>query len=45
MENKTLKQFIANIADKNYKQASTFLQKIVEDKLKIRIKRDLAEKK
>lgn len=45
MENQNLKQFIANIADKNYKQASTFLQKVVEDKLKSRIKQDLAEKK
>ena len=45
MENKNLKQFIANIADKNYKQANTFLQKVVEDKLKIRIKQDLIEKK
>ena len=45
MENKNLKQFIANVADKNYKQASTFLQKVVEDKLKNRIKQDLAEKK
>jgi hypothetical protein len=45
MENKNLKQFIANIADKNYKQASTCLQKVVEDKLKSRIKQDLNEKK
>lgn len=45
MENQNLKQFIANIADKNYKQASTFLQKVVEDKLKNRIKQDLIEKK
>jgi len=45
MENQNLKQFIANIADKNYKQANTFLQKVVEDKLKNRIKQDLIEKK
>ena len=45
MEKQNLKQFIANIADKNYKQASTFLQKVVEDKLKNRIKQDLIEKK
>lgn len=45
MENQNLKQFIANITDKNYKQASTFLQKVVEDKLKNRIKQDLIEKK
>ena len=45
MEDKNLKQFIANIADKNYKQANTFLQKVVEDKLKNRIKQDLVEKK
>ena len=45
MEDKNLKQFIANIADKNYKQANTFLQKVVEDKLKNRIRQDLVEKK
>lgn len=45
MDNKNLKQFISNIADKNYKQASEFLQKVVEDKLKSRIKQDLAQKK
>jgi len=45
MENKNLKQFISNIADKNYKQANEFLQKVVEDKLKNRIKQDLSQKK
>ena len=45
MEKTNLKQFIANIADKNYKQANAFLQKVVEDKLKSRIKQDLSAKK
>jgi hypothetical protein len=36
--NNPIKGFIANIVDKNYKDANTFLQKMVEDKLKSRIK-------
>ena len=42
--NTSIKQFIANIVDKNYSQANTFLQKMVENKLKERIKTSLAAK-
>ena len=33
-----VKAFVANIADKNYKDANVSLQNMVEDKLKERIK-------
>jgi hypothetical protein len=42
---KDIKQFIANIADKNYSQANTFLQKMIENKLKDRIKTAIPLKK
>ena len=42
---KDIKQFIANIADKNYSQANTSLHKMVEAKLKERIKSSLVQKK
>jgi len=42
---KNVKQFIANIANKDYSQANTSLQKIIETKLKERIKTSLAQKK
>jgi hypothetical protein len=46
MSNTTeIKKFIASIADKNYKQANTHLQKMVENKLKEKIKSSLAQKK
>lgn len=41
---KDIKQFIANIADKNYSQANQTLQKMVEAKLKNRIKAAMAPK-
>lgn len=42
---KNIKQFIANIANKEYSQANTFLQKVIENKLKERIKTSLTVKK
>jgi hypothetical protein len=44
-DSKNIKQFIANVADKNYKQANNFLQKMIENKLKERIKSSLSVKK
>lgn len=44
-ESKNIKQFIANMADKNYSQANGTLQKIIEDKLKQRIQNALVTKK
>lgn len=44
METKDIKQFIANIADKNYSDANQSLQKMIENKLKNRIKQSLAQK-
>ena len=44
METKDIKQFIANIADKNYSDANKSLQKMIENKLKNRIKQTLASK-
>lgn len=44
METKDIKQFIANIADKNYSNANKSLQKMIENKLKNRIKQSLAQK-
>lgn len=45
MENKKdIKRFISNIADKNYSQANESLKKMIEDKLKNRIKSVLAAK-
>lgn len=38
------KQFIANLVDKNYSQANSTLQKMVEIKLSNRIRSALAEK-
>lgn len=40
----TIKQFIANIANKEYSQANSSLQKMLEQKLKERIKTSLAQK-
>ena len=42
---KEIKQFISNIVDKNYSQANTSLQKMIENKLKEKIKISLALKK
>lgn len=44
-ETKPVKQFIANIASKDYSQANASLQKVIEVKLKERIKASLAQKK
>ena len=44
METKDIKQFIANIADKNYSQANASLQKMIENKLKDKIKLSSAPK-
>lgn len=43
-KNKDIKQFISNIVDKNYSQANNTLQKMVENKLKNRIKSSLDQK-
>lgn len=43
-EKKDIKQFISNIVDKNYSQANTSLQKMIENKLKNRIKSSLDQK-
>lgn len=43
--NKQIKQFIANIANKDYSQANAALQKTIESKLKERIKISLTPKK
>jgi len=40
----TCKQFIANLVDKNYSEANSSLQKMVEIKLSSRIRSALAEK-
>ena len=42
---KPIKQFIANIANKDYSQANASLQKIIEVKLKERVKASLTPKK
>ena len=42
---KDIKHFISNIVDKNYSNANSALQKMIEIKLSERIKSTLAEKK
>ena len=42
---KDIKQFIANIVNKNYSEANTSLQRTIETKLKERIKNCLTIKK
>ena len=44
METKDIKTFIANIAYKNYSQANASLSKMIENKLKNKIKSSLAPK-
>lgn len=39
---KPVKQFIANIVNKNYSEANNTLQKMIENKLKEKIKTSLA---
>jgi hypothetical protein len=43
-DNKTTKEFISNIVEKNYKQANVSLHKMVETKIKERIKQSLEQK-
>lgn len=40
-ETKNIKQFISHMAEKNYSEANKSLQKIVEDKLKQRVRSSL----
>jgi|688.fasta_scaffold2211527_2 hypothetical protein len=42
---KPVKEFISNIAEKNYSQANASLQRMIETKLKERVQRALAVKK
>lgn len=42
---KQIKEFIANIADKNYSQANSSLQRMIENRIKQRIKNSLNAKK
>jgi hypothetical protein len=44
LTNTTCKQFVANIVDKNYSDANSTLQKMIEIKLSERIRSSLAEK-
>ncbi len=41
----SIKGFIANVANKDYKQANEFLQKSIENKLKERVQASLTAKK
>lgn len=45
MNTKEVNQFIGNIANKNYSEANRSLQKMIENKLKDRIKNALPAKK
>jgi len=40
-ENKNIKQFISRMADRNYSEANKTLQKVVEEKLKQRVRSSL----
>jgi len=42
-ETKNIKHFLSNIANKNYSNANTALQQIIEDKLRQRINSTLQE--
>jgi hypothetical protein len=42
---KDTKQFVANVLNKDYSQANSSLQRMIENKLKERIKNSLATKK
>jgi hypothetical protein len=44
-EKKDIKQFISNVVDRNYSQANNSLQKMIENKLKNKIKACLEPKK
>jgi len=41
---KNIKEFIANLANKEYKTANISLEKIVEDKIKALVQQAIAEK-
>ena len=43
-KDKNIKQFLSQMTDKNYSEANKALQKIVEDKLKERVKSSLSSK-
>lgn len=43
-KDKNIKQFLSQITNKNYSDANKALQRVVEDKLKDRIKSSLATK-
>lgn len=45
MDTDTTKQFIASIANKDYSKANTHLQKMIENKLKEKVKIVFAAKK
>lgn len=40
-QTKTIKQFISHLAEKNYSNANQTLQKMIEDKLKERVRTSL----
>ena len=42
--NKNIKEFIANVASKEYRSANVSLEKIVEEKIKALVKQAIAEK-
>lgn len=44
MDTKEVKTFIANVANKNYSEANKSLQKMIENKLKERIKTAITSK-
>ena len=44
-QEKDIKQFIVNMVDKNYTEAKESVQKMIENKLKERIKQTLVDKK
>jgi hypothetical protein len=45
METKAIKQFISNIANKDYSEANRSLHKMIENKLKAKIKTALTQEK
>lgn len=44
-DTKQIKSFIDNVNNKNYKQANLSLQKMIENKLKLRVKEALTPEK
>lgn len=41
---KNIREFIANIANKEYKSANISLEKVIEEKIKALVKQTIAEK-